>query len=174
MANQETLTLLDGIVLVILLLGITRGIFIGMVRETFSMAGLAAAVLAARYGIPTVSGAIEGISQGAIGPSLAPWLAGTLLAIGAVSIATLISRLVQRGIRAAGLTWLDRTGGAALGAVEGLLVGLLVVLGATFVIGREHPSIDGSRSLALYDTAQKYWGEKAQDLPSIAAPGGWL
>ena len=111
MANQETLTLLDGIVLVILLLGITRGIFIGMVRETFSMAGLAAAVLAARYGIPTVSGAIEEISQGAIGPSLAPWLAGTLLAIGAVSIATLISRLVQRGIRAAGLTWLDRTGG---------------------------------------------------------------
>ena len=174
MANQETLTLLDGIVLVILLLGITRGIFIGMVRETFSMAGLAAAVLAARYGIPTVSGAIEGISQGAIGPGLAPWLAGTLLAIGAVSAATLISRLVQRGIRAAGLTWLDRTGGAALGAVEGLLVGLLVVLGATFVIGREHPSIDGSRSLALYDTAQNYWGEKAEDLPSIAAPGGWL
>ena len=174
MASQETLTLLDGIVLVILLLGITRGIFIGMVRETFSMAGLAAAVLAARYGIPTVSGAIEGISQGAIGPGLAPWLAGTLLAIGAVSIATLISRLVQRGIRAAGLTWLDRTGGAALGAGEGLLVGLLVVLGATFVIGREHPSIDGSRSLALYDTAQNYWGEKAEDLPSIAAPGGWL
>jgi uncharacterized membrane protein required for colicin V production len=174
MASQETLTLLDGIVLVILLLGITRGIFIGMVRETFSMAGLAAAVLAARYGIPTVSGAIEGISQGAIGPGLAPWLAGTLLAIGAVSTATLISRLVQRGIRAAGLTWLDRTGGAALGAVEGLLVGLLVVLGATFVIGREHPSIDGSRSLALYDTAQNYWGEKAEDLPSIAAPGGWL
>ncbi|HIG01574.1 MAG TPA: CvpA family protein [Myxococcales bacterium] len=174
MASQETLTLLDGIVLVILLLGITRGIFIGMVRETFSMAGLAAAVLAARYGIPTVSGAIEGISQGAIGPGLAPWLAGTLLAIGAVSAATLISRLVQRGIRAAGLTWLDRTGGAALGAVEGLLVGLLVVLGATFVIGREHPSIDGSRSLALYDTAQNYWGEKAEDLPSIAAPGGWL
>ena len=174
MASQETLTLLDGIVLVILLLGITRGIFIGMVRETFSMAGLAAAVLAARYGIPTVSGAIEGISQGAIGPGLAPWLAGTLLAIGAVSIATLISRLVQRGIRAAGLTWLDRTGGAALGAVEGLLIGLLVVLGATFVIGREHPSIDGSRSLALYDTAQNYWGEKAEDLPSIAAPGGWL
>ncbi len=174
MASQETLTLLDGIVLVILLLGITRGIFIGMVRETFSMAGLAAAVLAARYGIPTVSGAIEGISQGAIGPGLAPWLAGTLLAIGAVCAATLISRLVQRGIRAAGLTWLDRTGGAALGAVEGLLVGLLVVLGATFVIGREHPSIDGSRSLALYDTAQNYWGEKAGDLPSIAAPGGWL
>jgi uncharacterized membrane protein required for colicin V production len=174
MMNQESLTLLDGIVLVILLLGIARGIFIGMVRETFSMAGLAGAVLAARYGIPTVSSAIQGISGDAIGPSLAPWLAGTVLAIGAISVATLVSRLVQRGIRAAGLTWLDRSGGAALGAVEGLLVGLLVVLGATFLMGREHPSIEGSHSLALYDSAQSYWGEKANDLPSIAAPGDWL
>ena len=52
MGGDNALTLLDGTVLVILLIGLTRGIFIGMVRESFSMAGLGAAVLAARYGTP--------------------------------------------------------------------------------------------------------------------------
>jgi hypothetical protein len=50
----------------------------------------------------------------------------------------------------------------------------LVVLGATFIMGREHPSIDGSRSLALYDAAHGYLGQNANELPSIAAPGDWF
>jgi membrane protein required for colicin V production len=174
MANPETVTILDGIVLVILLVGITRGAFIGMVREVLSMAGLAGAVLAARYGTPATAMALEDISRGAVSPSLAPWLAGTLLGIGAIVVATMISRLIQRGVRAAGLGWLDRIGGGLFGAAEGALVGLLVVLGATFIMGREHPSIDGSRSLALYDAAHGYLGKSTEDLPNIAAPGDWL
>jgi uncharacterized membrane protein required for colicin V production len=174
MASPETVTVLDGVVLVILLIGIVRGAFIGMVREVLSMAGLVGAVLAARYGIPSAAAALEEISRGAIGPALAPWLAGIMLGIGAIVVATLISRLIQRGVRAAGLNWLDRIGGGLFGAGEGALVGLLVVLGATFIMGREHPSIDGSRSLALYDAAHGYLGENADDLPSIAAPGDWF
>ena len=171
MGGQDALTLLDGIVLVIFLIGITRGIFIGIVRESFSMAALAAAVLAARYGTPIASGALEELSRGMVGPGLAPWLAGTALAIGAIIIMTLISRLIQRGVRAAGLSWLDRSGGAVLGAAEGLLVALLVVLGATFIMGREHPSIDGSHSVAIYDAVRSYLAEKTQSLP---APSEWL
>jgi len=58
-----------------------------------------------------------------------------------------------------------------LGAAEGLLVALLVVLGATFIMGREHPSIDGSHSVAVYDTVRSYLAEKTQSLP---APSEWL
>ncbi|MCS5635081.1 MAG: CvpA family protein [Myxococcota bacterium] len=174
MATLDTLTLLDGIVLVVLLIAIARGIFIGMVRECFSIAGLGAAVLAVRFGLIPVSASLEELSQGAIGPTLAPWIAGTLLAIGAIALMASISRLVQRGVRAAGLSWLDRSGGAALGAAEGVLVGMLIILGTTFVMGREHPLVDGSRSLTFYDAARVYLGEKADGLPSVAAPSEWL
>jgi len=174
MGNEDSLTILDGIVLVILLIGLTRGIFIGLVRESFSMAALGAAILAARYGTQGFSTALEELSRGTIGPSLAPWLAGAILGIGTVVIMTLIGRAVQSGVRAAGLTWLDRTGGAALGAAEGVLISLLVVLAATFVVGRQHPVVDGSRSLALYDAARDYLGEKADKLPNVAAPKDWL
>jgi membrane protein required for colicin V production len=174
MGSTDSLTLLDGIVLVILLIGITRGIFIGLVRESFSMAALGAAILAARYGTEGFSAALEELSRGAIGPALAPWLAGAILGIGTIVIMTLIGRAVQRGVRAAGLTWLDRAGGGALGAAEGALVSLLVVFAATFIVGRQHPVVDGSRSLALYDAARSYLEEKADDLPNVAAPNDWL
>ncbi len=174
MGGDNALTLLDGTVLVILLIGLTRGIFIGMVRESFSMAGLGAAVLAARYGTPIAAEVLQELTRGAIGPGLAPWLAGTALGIGTIIAMTLISRVVQRGVRAAGLNWLDRSGGAALGLAEGVLVAILVVLGATFIFGREHPSIDGSRSVAVYDSIRSYMGEKIQSLPDLPDPSQLL
>jgi len=172
--NLNSLTLLDGIVLIVLLLGVLRGVFIGLVRECFSIAGLGAAVLAVRFGIESVAASLLELSQGVIGPSLAPWFAGALLAIGAIALTTLVSRVVQRGVRAAGLSWLDRTGGAALGAAEGMLVGMLIVLGITAVIGRQHPAVGNSHSLAIYDAARVYLGERVDELPSVAAPNDWL
>ena len=63
MNAEYDVKLLDGIVLVILFLGITRGIFIGMVKEGFSMAGLGAAILAARYGTQPASYLLEDLSR---------------------------------------------------------------------------------------------------------------
>ncbi|MDG2334642.1 MAG: CvpA family protein [Myxococcota bacterium] len=174
MGGEGALTLLDGTVLVILLIGITRGIFIGMVRESLSMAGLGAAVLAARYGTPTASVALQELTQGAVGPGLAPWLAGSALGIGTIIAMTLISRVIQRGVRAAGLNWLDRSGGALLGMAEGVLVSILVVLGATLIFGREHPSIDGSRSVAAYDSIRSYMGDKIESMPELPDPSELL
>jgi len=174
MNAEYDVKLLDGIVLVILFLGITRGIFIGMVKEGFSMAGLGAAILAARYGTQPASYLLEDLSRGAIGPGLAPWLAGSVLAIGAIVVMALISRLVQQGVRAAGLTWIDRSGGALLGAAEGVLISLLVVLGAVFILGREHSSIENSQSLAFYDAAKDYLQEHADELPGGDASKEWF
>ena len=50
MSEESALTSLDGIILAILIIAMARGLFIGLVRESFSIAALAAAVLAARYG----------------------------------------------------------------------------------------------------------------------------
>ena len=174
MSAEYDVKLLDGIVLVILLLGITRGLFIGMVKEGFSMAGLGAAILAARYGTQPASYLLEDLSQGAIGPALAPWLAGSALVIGAIVVMALISRVVQRGVRAAGLTWIDRSGGALLGAAEGVLLSVLVVLGAVFILGRGHSTIEDSQSLALYDAARNYLQAHADELPGAGARKEWF
>ena len=174
MESLNSMSLLDGLVLVVLLLGILRGIFIGLVRECFSLASLGAAVLAVRFGLDVVEPWLLEIGRGAIGPSLAPWVAGAILVIGTVTLMTLVSRLIQRGVEAAGLSWLDRTGGAVLGAAEGALVGMLIILGITFAMGREHPAVEDSHSLALYDASRSYLGERVDELPSVAAPNGWL
>lgn len=174
MSAEYDVKLLDGIVLVILLLGITRGLFIGMVKEGFSMAGLGAAILAARYGTQPASYLLEDLSQGVIGPALAPWLAGSALVIGAIVVMALISRVVQRGVRAAGLTWIDRSGGALLGAAEGVLISVLVVLGAVFILGRGHSTLEDSQSLALYDAARNYLQEHADELPGAGARKEWF
>ena len=84
-----------------------------------------------------------------------------------------LGNLVRRGARFAGLGLVDRMGGAALGAAEGFLVGMLIVLGATLVIGREHPVVEQSRSLEAYDTVRALVDAQNDDLPDVAAPGKW-
>ncbi len=173
MSGETSLTLLDGVVLFVLLLALARGIFIGLIRESFSIAALGASVLAVRFGTQILAGWLVTITGEMIGPGIAPWLAGAVLAITTVVIVGMIGRLIQRGIKLAGLSWLDRSGGAVLGLTEGLLLAMVIILGTTLVLGREHPSVQTSRSLALYDTARAYLAESIDDL-SIPSADEWF
>jgi uncharacterized membrane protein required for colicin V production len=159
--------LLDGVVGVVLLVALARGLWIGLIREGFSMGALAAAVLVTRAGLDPASDWLVDVTGGQIGEMAAPWIAGSVLA-GATAIGVgFAGRLIRRGFRYAGLSWADRMGGAALGFAEGALVALVLMLGATTLVGRDHPAIADSRALAVYDDVREIVDERRDDLPDV-------
>jgi len=167
------ITALDGAVLTILAVAIVRGVVIGLIREGFSLGALAAAVFATRLATPTAARWLETWSEGRVDPVLAPWIAGSAIAIASILFVAVLGRLLQRGARLAGLGWADRLGGAALGAAEGALVAVLVLTGSLWVLGRSHPALASSRSLAAYDELKGAVARNADRLPPVAAPGSW-
>ncbi len=171
------MTPLDGIVLTVILAALARGLFIGLVREGFSMVALASAVLITRATAPTAGVWLNERTGGQIGELAAPWVAGFVIALATAAAMGLVGRLARKGVRLAGLSWFDRVGGGALGLAEGVLVSALVVLGAVWIVGRDHPGVADSRSLATYDAMQSAVLERADELPdlpelpSVALPG---
>jgi len=160
-------TQLDGIVLTVLLAALARGVFRGIVREGFSMAALAVAVLVTRATAGPAGVWLNTRTDGQIGAIAAPWIAGIIIAFFTAVFMGLIGRLLRKGVRMAGLSWADRVGGAALGLAEGALIAILVVLFAVWIVGREHPSVADSRSLAAYDEVQEVVRERADELPEM-------
>jgi membrane protein required for colicin V production len=161
---------LDVAALAVLALAVVRGLWIGLVREVFSVGALAAACIAGRYGAhPTAAWLAEhapvdldplaALAAGAIGSALAAGLA-----------VALAGRFVARGLRAAGLGLADRSAGALLGAAEGALVVALLVLLAGTLVGRDHPALARSRALAAVQQAEAVVARSEGVTPHVAAP----
>ena len=161
----------DVAALAILAIAVLRGLLIGAIRESFSLAALAAASLAVRFGAnPAASWLAENapVDLGQFGAKIA---AGALIAIGVVFGVAIVGRFVRRGARLAGLGAADRLAGSALGAAEGaLVVGLLLLLGITLV-GRDHPALADSRTLEAFEHVEELARGGLHTLPPIAAPG---
>lgn len=170
MLEDSSFTLIDGIVATVLVVAALRGLFIGLIRESFSIASLGAAVVAARYGAEPVGAWLTDFTGGETGPVPPTWIAGAALAVGAAVGVAGVGYFVRRGARIVGLTWVDRLAGSALGAAEGVVVAMLIILGTTFAIGRQHPALSESRSLAAYDALRAYAEQRAPALPDVAAP----
>jgi len=170
MQDGVSMTLIDGVLGGLLLLAIARGVWIGLVRESFSIAALGAAILAARYGSAAGGAWLVEVTGGQTGPIPPTWLAGTALAIGAAVAVATVGHFIRRGVRLAGLSWADRIGGGALGFAEGVVVATLIMLGTTFAIGRQHPVVSESQSLTAYDAMRAYVAEQADTPPDVAAP----
>jgi membrane protein required for colicin V production len=160
---------LDIAAVAIITAAMLRGLFIGLVREGFSLAALGGAYLAVQlFTLPTADWLFE-VSEGDIGPSIAPWVAGAGLAIGTVAVVILLGRALQRTLNAAGLGWADRMAGGLLGAAEGVLVaGILLVLG-TEVLGRDHAAFSETASLAVLEEYEWLSEESEIDI-DVAAP----
>ncbi|MBW2385262.1 MAG: CvpA family protein [Deltaproteobacteria bacterium] len=171
--SDGTFTWLDGAVLVVLVIAMLRGLFIGLIREGFSIASVAAGVLAARIFTAPAAELLVELSEGEISAGVAPWIMGTVLAITTIAVVALIGRVLRRGARLVGLSWADRIGGAALGTVEGVVIAMVVVLGASWIVGRAHPQIAASRSLEAYDIVRTFVDENRGTLPDVAAPADW-
>jgi uncharacterized membrane protein required for colicin V production len=95
---------------------------------------------------------------------------GAILAVTSVAAVAITGQVIRRGARAAGLGWADRAGGALLGAAEGALVAGVLVLVAAAALGRDHPLIEGSRSITALERLELYAsGEETLEI-DVAAP----
>jgi membrane protein required for colicin V production len=147
-----------------------RGLFLGLIREAFSIGALAAAVIAVRIWNEPLADWIVNASDGHLGRRLAPWVTGALLGVIVIAAVGTFGRVMRQGARAVGLGWFDRLGGAALGFAEGALatgVLLLVISGA---LGRHHTVVANSRSIALLEQFERFASSPAPSAPDVAAP----
>ena len=170
-----TLEPVDYVIAVVLLIAVLRGLARGLLRETFSIASLAAAIVAVRLFYADVATWLMRVSEGQIGETTAPWAAGAILAIGTIAVTAILGRFLRRGAKVVGLGWADRAGGAVLGTAEGMLVAGIVIGLIGYVMGRNHPSIAHSKSLAAFEELEEmardgHFPEIDFELPRVAAP----
>lgn len=156
---------------VILTIAVLRGLLIGAIRESFSLAAVAAAVLAVRFGAEPASHWLAEHAPVDLGLFAAKLAAGGLIGIAAIFGVAIVGRFVRRGARLAGLGMADRLAGSVLGGAEGaLVVGLLLLLGITLV-GRDHPALASSHTLSAFEQVEQLARSDLERLPAVAAPG---
>lgn len=142
--------IIDIVAVTVMVIAVLRGIWIGIVREAFSLAALAAAVLAFRALRAPVAAEIAARTQW--DPLIATAAAGGAVVVAALVFVTLAGAIVRRLVGVAGLSGIDRVGGAALGAAEGVLVIALALFAVTEVLGSKDPLLAGSRTVAIFES----------------------
>ena len=160
----------DIVVMAILGVAVLRGVFRGLIREVFSIAALAGACLMVKLFAAPLAAELETVTGGEITGWVAPWVAGAILSVAAIATIVIVGRFLRRGSRWVGLGWVDRAGGAVLGAAEGgLVVAILLVLAAV-LLGREHPTLAESRSFGALERIEQIAQAPDPRTPDVAAP----
>jgi len=154
----------DAIAGAVLLLALLRGLWIGAVREAFSLAGLAAAAWVVRAWRVPAGAWLEQHGPFEMTGLAARLIAALGLGAGTLLAVTLLSRLAHRGVREAGLRLADRLAGALLGALEGAIVVAALVFGLALLLGRDDEALAGTKSLAAYE-----WVEATLGVSSAAS-----
>ena len=152
----------------ILSLALLRGLFLGLVREACSLTAIALAYLAVQFYYKPVADGLVQISGGAISTGVAPWIAGALLVVLAITLVTAVGRILRRGVRAAGLGFLDRMAGGLLGTAEGVLVVAILFSAAIGLFGKDHPTLKDTQTLATLEQLPLALHEPPH--PDVASP----
>jgi len=161
---------IDIIAASLLALACLRGLFIGLTREVFSIAAIAAATLAVRFLLEPAREIVLETTPVELPGVLSSWLAGGILVVVCMLGTTLLGRLFQRGVQAAGLGTADRLGGAALGLAEGGLVVALGVAISLATLGNDSKLLEQSRTLAYYKKAQVIVQPRLERAIDVASP----
>ncbi len=173
----------DLVVATVLVVALCRGIWIGLIREGLSIAAIGAATIVTRLAVEPLSVWLTETTAGEITGRASLWISGVVLVVATVLVMGTLSRFLRTGARFAGLGWADRLGGGALGLAEGTVVSTILVLLALWLVGPDHPILEGSRSLAALERIQSMEGSpellrlgrkegRVTDLlPDVAAPG---
>lgn len=164
--------LIDMIVVTVLFIAILRGVWIGLIREGSSLAAIGVATLVTRLGVEPLASRLTGWTGGEITGKTALWIAGVVLVVTTILLLGFLARLIRRGAAAAGLGWADRLGGGALGAAEGAIVSIILVMLALWLVGPDHATTEGARSIELVRELRSM--RERGELPDVAAPGDWL
>lgn len=147
-------TAIDVAIACIMALAIVRGMFVGMIREGFSVGAIGAVVLGAVYGAAPTGAWLDQATAGEIGPSAGRVLGGALSGIAAGVAIGAAGRYLRRGARIAGLGMADRIGGGVIGGAEGALVAAIVLVGAQRLFGPEHPAVFNSYTATVVEEVQ--------------------
>jgi membrane protein required for colicin V production len=157
----EELRTLDAVAAAVLALAALRGVWIGAVREAFSLAGLATAVLVVRAWREPVGRWLDAHGPFEMTDLAAQILAALVLGLASLIAVAIVGRLVRRGVRGAGLGLLDRIGGLLLGATEGAVVVAALVVGLAALLGRDDEVLVGTRTLAALEATETALGVEA-------------
>ena len=154
---------IDWVIAGVLVVAILRGLGLGLIRESFSIAALAGAVIAVRLGTDPLAAWLTAEFTLDWSPLTVRAACGVALAVGVLVGVVVVGRILRSGARAVGLGWADRLGGGVLGAAEGLLAAALILTLGTTWLGRDHPTFTDSKAVAALDQA------RATQLPPVAA-----
>jgi membrane protein required for colicin V production len=159
---------IDRIALGIVAIATLRGLWIGLLREAFSIAALAAAFVAVRlWTEPAAAWLVEhGPFLSSLSERQSHVVGGALVGILAAFIVVAVGGFVRKRVHATPLGWLDRVLGGALGSAEGALVVSVLLIGVVALVGDDHEVLAGSQSVELLSRARIF----ADDLPDVAAP----
>ena len=167
---MEAISAVDVAALAIVAVAVLRGLLIGVIREVFSLFALAAACVAVRLGTaPGAEWLLQNLSV-EIGPLAARIAAAVVLVIAVILSMTLVGRILRRGARWVGLGFFDRLAGGALGAAEGALVIVILLLFGFSVVGRDHPALANTRTVAAFENAERLAQSSRPALPQVASP----
>jgi uncharacterized membrane protein required for colicin V production len=169
--SLSNLPLIDLIALGVVLLACLRGAWIGLIRESLSLATVGVATIMTRLYVEPVSVWLAERTSSELTGRTATWIAGVLLVVLTIAVLAVVGRLLRRGAEAAGLGWADRMGGGALGAAEGAIVASILVVIALWIVGPNHTTTRDAQSVAFVEKIRA-WREGGEP-PSVAAPGRW-
>lgn len=136
-----------------------RGLWLGALRQMFSLGALAAAWFVVQkfmrpfaewLGAFAADAGMELAPPAALALSVLLLVAATVLGVG------LLGRLVRGAFSFAGLGFFDRLAGALFGAGKGALILLLLMFGLE-AAGITPPALADSRTFAYYESAREWW-----------------
>ncbi len=132
---------LDWLLAALLVYSTIRAAIRGLVRELFALGGLLVGFLLACWYYREVAQFVRGLVNS---EPLADFCAFLLIVSLVMIAATLAGTLVRRAASAVGLTPLDRLGGAAFGALRGLVLAMALLLAVTAFLPTA-PWVQGSK-----------------------------
>ncbi len=132
---------LDWVLVALLGISTVRGLFSGLVRGLFSLAGLALAVIVAGRFYPSLAQRLTFIAY----EDLAKVMAFILIGVGVLAIALILGAIFRRIMVNLSIGWLDALGGAALGFSLGAVAcGALLALAARYPVFNLNSTISQS------------------------------
>ncbi len=169
---MNDLPLMDMVAATVVFVAAVRGLWIGLVREGLSLAAIGLCVIVTRVFLDGFTLQLTEWTEGELTGKTAVWIAGALLVMGTILLCGLAGRVMKKGVEFAGLGWADRVGGGALGVAEGTLVAAVLVMIALWLVGPDHSTTEGARSVALVEEWRE--GQLEGELPAVASPGSWF
>ena len=125
------MNILDYIIIAFLLYLVIRGIFRGIIRETFSLLGIILGLWLGNHFQPWLTGILK---QHLPFPSFLPLLSFILLFIGILVICNLIGWALKHFFPKAFTGWADMTFGSVMALIKGVVITYLIIVLLTFYL----------------------------------------